>query len=165
MADNYSTAHAVHLAKHAHHFREKHEKLLSKVKGIGERFLGTVEVGGGALLGGIIDGRSAGRTFMHVPLSLWAGAFFIGLGHTSYAGEGNAAHLNNLGNGFVANYLSSVGHAFGDRWRMGGIKAALHGGGVVPSALGAGAGAVGMPDPATMANMQAAVQAAAAAAR
>lgn len=163
---NISEAHLHHMAKRHHATMRKLEGLRSKFSGITERFIGTIEVGAGAWLGGLLEGRTNGGTLLHVPLNLAVGAGLLVAGHLDLAGAGHSAHLNNLGNGFVGSYVAATGYAFGKRWRdtgklFGHAKAAQP---LPPPAAVAPPVAAGDPSPEQMAailsHMRAAQQAA-----
>jgi hypothetical protein len=91
--------------------------LREKFSGITERFIGTVEVGAGAWLGGAIEGRTAGGTVMKVPINLGVGALLLAAGHLELAGSQWSGHLNHLGNGFIGSYVAATGYAWGKKWK------------------------------------------------
>ena len=115
---NITEEHLHHMAKRHHTTMKKLDGLRDKFSGITERFVGTVEVGAGAWLGGIIEGRTSGGTLpLNVPINLGVGALLLAAGHLDLAGPQWSAHLNNVGNGFVSSYVAATGYAFGKRWR------------------------------------------------
>jgi len=114
---NITDEHLHHMAKRHHSTMRKLEGLRAKFSGITERFVGTIEVGAGAWLGGLVEGRTNGGTLLHVPLNLAIGAGLLVAGHLELAGHGYSSHLNNIGNGFVGSYVAATGYAFGKRWR------------------------------------------------
>lgn len=133
-------AHHVHQAlAHTHQEKEKYKKKWEGIKeSLGSKVEATVcllEVGAGAYLGGLVEGRTDQGTFMHVPLNLAAGIALAGAGIAGAAGEWSP-HLTNLGSGFVASYAASAGFKFGKTWRgSGSLGAALKGAAGVPAAL------------------------------
>lgn len=113
---NITADHLHHLARRHHATMKQLDGLREKFAGITNRFVGTVEVGAGAWLGGIIEGRTGGATVAHVPINLVAGAALLAAGHLDIAGSEWSEHLNNIGNGFLGSYVAATGYAFGKRW-------------------------------------------------
>lgn len=114
---NITEEHLHHMAKRHHATMKKLDGLKDKFSGITERFVGTIEVGAGAWLGGAIEGRTGGGTVLRVPINLGVGALLLVAGHLDLAGDQWSGHLNNLGNGLIGSYVSATGYAFGKRWR------------------------------------------------
>jgi hypothetical protein len=114
---NITEEHLHHMAKRHHATMKKLDGLRDKFSGITERFVGTIEVGAGAWLGGAIEGRTGGGTVLRVPINLGVGALLLVAGHLDLAGDQWSGHLNNLGNGLIGSYVSATGYAFGKRWR------------------------------------------------
>ncbi len=123
---NITEEHLHHMAKRHHHTMRKLDALKDKFAGVTQRFLGTLETGAGAFLGGAIEGKTDGGTVLHVPINLGLGAVLLAAGHLDLAGKQYSEHLNNVGNGFIGSYLAATGFAFGKRWAQGGLKAAFH---------------------------------------
>lgn len=113
---NWTDDHIHHMARRTHQATSKLRALQDKFAGITTRFISTLEVSGGAFLGGVVEGRTDGGTVLHVPINLAAGAALLAAGHLELAGEDLSEHLNNVGNGLVAGYVASKGYAFGKRW-------------------------------------------------
>lgn len=121
------TKHIKHLADQVVHHKKKHEHLQGKFEGIVEGTFRVAEVGAGAWLGGVLEGKTAQRTFFHMPLNLLVGIGLAGVGAVGYAGDWSP-HLSNLGEGFVASWAASAGYSFGKKWNetgnlFGAIKA------------------------------------------
>ena len=114
---NITEEHLHHMAKRHHATMKKLDGLRDKFSGITERFVGTVEVGAGAWLGGAIEGRTGGGTVLKVPMNLGIGAVLLAAGHLDLAGPQWSDHLNNLANGFVSSYIAATGYSFGKRWK------------------------------------------------
>ncbi len=164
MAD-FSERHVHHIAQHAHRVHRKHEALKAKFKGFTERFVSTLEVGAGAYLGGVLEGRTNDGKVLHVPINLGAGLLALAAAHLDLAGREWSGHLNNLGNGFVASYAGRAGYHFGEKWLHEGFGAAFGRHPMAPPlpAPPPAAAAAGVPDPAQMAAIVAQMQQAAAA--
>jgi hypothetical protein len=113
--------------EHLHHMARRHHATMKKLDGIREKFtthagwvIDTVEVGAGAWLGGVAEGKSGGNTFLNVPYNLLAAAAFLTVGHLGIArfgGKDHSDHLNNFGNGLAASFAAASGYAFGKRWK------------------------------------------------
>jgi hypothetical protein len=110
--------------EHLHHMARRHHATMKKLDGIRERFsgmtqrfVGTIEVGAAAWIGGAIEGRTSGGTLLKVPYNLGLGVLFLAAGHLDLAGPQMSDHLNNLGNGFVGSYVAATGYAWGRKWK------------------------------------------------
>ena len=114
---NVTEEHLHHMAKKLHHTNSKLAALKDRFSGVTERAVRTVEVGAGAWLGGLVEGRTAGGTVMHVPINLGAGIALSVAGYLDLAGNQWSGHLNNFGDGFIASYVAATGYAFGKRWK------------------------------------------------
>jgi hypothetical protein len=110
--------HLHHMAKRHHDTMRKFDAYKAKFAGLASKFVSTLEVSGGAFLGGVVEGKTDGGLLMKVvPINLAAGAALLVVGHLPWAEErGVDAHLNNVGNGLVAGYVASKGYAFGKHW-------------------------------------------------
>jgi len=97
-----------------------------------ERLITTAEVGGAAFAMGVIQGKTGGVEVFGVPLELG-----LGLGLNAFALLGGAgkhsAHLNNVGNGCLAAYATTLGRGVGATW-----KGKALGAGTATSGLGSG---------------------------
>ena len=116
--------------EHLHHMARRHHATMKKLDTIQEKFaahagwlIGTVEVGAGAWIGGVVEGKTAGGTFLNVPWNLGAGAALLAVAHLGGhlpAVAKFSDHLNNLGNGFLSSFTAAQGYAFGKRWKESG---------------------------------------------
>lgn len=131
---NYTEAHVHHLAKKAHGFKSRLEEVLGKRASVVERAVSTLEIGAGAWAGGMVEGRTQGGTFLHMPINLLAGLALNAAGYLGedVFGEQWAPHLNNFGDGFIASWVAAHGFTFGQRWQQTGK---FFGGVSVPAAL------------------------------
>jgi len=114
-----ATSHVHHLAHRAHSLHRRLEALRDKLSGTTARAVRTLEVSAAALAGGVIQGKAGpeGAHLFHVPVDLGLGLALNVLGYFDAAGEEYSEHLNNLGDGFLASYLSNVGFGWGNTWR------------------------------------------------
>src|SRR5580765_2905437 len=101
--------------QHLHHLARRHHATMQKVVVLQEkittytsRAANLIEVGAGAWLGGLMEGRTGGRAT--VPLLLGGTLLLIG-----YVGDND--HGVNLGNGLISSYLATAGYEFGQRWQ------------------------------------------------
>lgn len=111
--------HVQHLARRGENLHKRLEKLREKLSGVTARAVRTLEVGTGALLGGVVTGHAGpdGGKIAHVPIDLGAGLILNLLGYFDAAGDEYSPHLNNFGDGFLASYLSSLGFGIGNNKR------------------------------------------------
>lgn len=114
---NITEEHLHHMAKRHHSTMKKLDEIRARAAGMTKAFVGTVETGAGAWLGGAIEGRTSGSTVLKVPINLGVGAVLLAMGHLNVAGERWSEDLNNLANGFIGSYLAATGYAFGKRWK------------------------------------------------
>ncbi len=158
--------------EHLHHMAKRHHATMKIVDGYREkaaafagRFFGTFETATGAWLGGAIEGKSGGDTFLKVPYNLGLGGIALVAAHVM---EGDAktkdlaGHVNNIANGLIGSYVAATGYAFGKRWKETGLKAAFSGTFDNPYADGAPPAVHGDLSEQQMANIVARMQAAAA---
>lgn len=134
---DFTRQHVEHAVKRAHHFQGKFEQIREKLESVAQGTAETLEVSAGALLGGVIDGRfgkGSLPTIMHVPITLGAGIALVALGHFPKVSGRASSHLGNVGNGFLANYLSHVGFQFGKNWQDRGSLFAKKGSAALPAA-------------------------------
>jgi hypothetical protein len=154
---NITEEHLHHMAKRHHTTMRKLDALKEKFSGMTERAVRTVEVGAGAWLGGVVEGRTGGGTVVHVPINLGVGLALSAAGYLDLAGNEYSKHLNNFGDGFIGSYVAATGFNFGKNWRDTGKLFASKGGGALPAA------ASGEISDAAMQNIVSRMQAAAAA--
>lgn len=116
---NISREHVHHLARRGEHLYKRLEKLREKLSGTTARAVRTLEVSAAAVVGGVIQGKAGpeGAHIMHVPTDLGLGLALNVLGYFDAAGDEYSEHLNNLGDGFLASYLSNIGFGWGNTWR------------------------------------------------
>ena len=110
------TKHIKHLADQVVHHKRKHEDLKGKFEAITAGTIRLAEVGAGAWLGGVLEGKTSQGTFFHVPVNLGVGLILAGAGALDLAGDWSP-HLSNLGDGFIASYAAATGYSFGKRWK------------------------------------------------
>ena len=135
---NITEEHLHHMAKRHHSTMKKLDQLRDKFSGMTERAVRTVEVGAGAWLGGVTEGRTGGGTVLHVPINLGVGLALSAAGYLDLAGDEYSKHLNNFGDGFIGSYVAATGFAFGKRWRDSGKLFSPKDGGALPSATASG---------------------------
>lgn len=123
---NITAAHLHHMARRHHATMQKVVVIQERVAGIVQRSTSALETGAGAWIGGLLEGRTAGKSVGPIPLNLGVGIVMLAAGHLTAAGKAGvtfgdvgqlSGHLNNLGNGFIGSYLAAAGYAFGKRWR------------------------------------------------
>jgi hypothetical protein len=116
---NITEEHLHHMAKRHHATMQKLDGIRSKVAARLSGFVGTLEVGAGAWLGGVVEGRTSGASLpvLGLPINLGVAAALLAAGHLNAGGEEWSSHFNNLGNGFLGSYAAATGYAFGKRWK------------------------------------------------
>lgn len=118
---NITEEHLHHLARRHHATMKKLDGMREKFSGVAGRFVGTVETGVAAWLGGAIEGRTDGGTVLNIPINLGVGAILLALAHAGpgldLPGAQLSGHLQNLGNGFLGSYVAATGYSFGKRWK------------------------------------------------
>jgi hypothetical protein len=141
MADYTPHVHSMmsHLHKEKEHYKGKWHGLRNKLASHVEGAVTLAEVGAGAFLGGVVEGRTKQGTFLHVPINLGAGLALAGAGIADLAGDWSP-HLINLGTGFIASYTAATGYQLGKKW--------LDTGKLFGGAIGAPAPAAALPPPA-----------------
>lgn len=81
-----------------------------------ERLVTTAETAGAAFAMGVLQGKTGGVQLFGVPLELG-----LGLGLNAFALLGGAGkhsvHLNNVGNGCLAAYATTLGRGVGATWK------------------------------------------------
>lgn len=100
-----------------------------------ERLVTTAEVGGAAFAMGVIQGKTGGVEVFGVPLELG-----LGLGLNAFALLGGAGkhsgHLNNVGNGCLAAYATTLGRGVGATWKGKALGAGVAQAQIPPRAAG-----------------------------
>ena len=109
--------HLHHMARRHHATMQRLDDIKNRIRDIGQKSFSLLETGLGAWAGGMYQGKFGGQGLGPIPYNLLAGVGLLALGYTNLGGERASEHLNNLGNGLVASYLSAAGLAFGKRWR------------------------------------------------
>jgi hypothetical protein len=116
MATNLTHHHLHHAYSQAEKHKRKWEAYREKFSAITEGAVRLAEVGAGAWLGGMIEGKTSQATFMHVPINLGVGVALAGAGFLDLAGA-YSEHLANVGDGFIASYAAATGYNFGKNWK------------------------------------------------
>jgi hypothetical protein len=111
---------------YADQIRAKHEAIVSKygkkLATVTAKSVEVLEIGAGAAVAGVIQGRAIaqghmeGARILGLPADLMLGVGLELAGHFDLAGEEWSHHLCNFGAGFIAGYASDWGVAFGKRW-------------------------------------------------
>ena len=106
--------------------RSKHASIVKKwgpkIALLTEKSFEVLEIGAGAAIAGVIQGRAIAKGDLHgsrllgLPADLAIGIGLELAGHFDLAGEEWSHHLCNFGAGFVAGYASDWGVAFGKKW-------------------------------------------------
>jgi len=128
--------HLHHMAKRNHGLWQKLESFKAGAARVTKNIVTPLEVGLGAWLGGVIHGKTMksvdpvtgvtiGASIGPVPFELAAGLGVLAAGHFDLAGDKMSHHLENVGTGLVAAFASNKGYAFGERWKLGGFRAAI----------------------------------------
>jgi len=81
-----------------------------------EKVLRTAETGGMAFGLGVLNGKSGATEVMGMPVELILGAGLNLAGYLGVAGK-HSDHLNNLGDGALAAYLTVLGVQVGADWK------------------------------------------------
>jgi hypothetical protein len=113
---NITEEHLHHMARRHHATMKQLDGIREKITGMAGRFVGTIETGAAAWLGGAIEGKTAGLTVLKIPVNLGLGAILLAASHLELAGK-YSEHANHLGNGFIGSYIAATGYAFGKRWK------------------------------------------------
>jgi hypothetical protein len=157
---NIGREHIQHLARKGHALQRRLDSIRDRLEGATTKLVRTVTVAAAAGVGGVIQGKAGpdGATIMHVPVDL--GFAFNVAGYFNAAGK-HSDHLNNIGDGLLACYVSSVGFGMGNTWRTTGkMFGSKGGGGALPPGGGSPAVSKGELSPAQMADIVARVRAA-----
>lgn len=103
--------------------QSRFERLQSTVKNIRkeaehtvEKVLRTAETGGMAFGLGVLNGKHGPTEVMGMPVELLIGAGLNIAGYLGAAGK-HSDHLNNLGDGALAAYLTVLGVQVGNEWK------------------------------------------------
>ncbi len=128
------TEHVRHLHKSRGSWMQRAIDLRERLTSPVSKVVKTAEVGAGALLGGVIQGKAGpqGATIAHIPIDLLAGAALNAAAMFHVAGKENSSHLGNVGDGLIAAYLSDLGFKIGKKWHEDGHLFG-HGGGQLPA--------------------------------
>lgn len=115
---NIGREHVEFLAKRGQALHRRLEGLKERLTGATRKAVRTLEVAAAAGAGGLIQGKAGeeGSHIFHVPTDLGLGLGLNLLGYFNAAGD-HSEHLNNLGDGFLASFTSSVGFGWGNTWR------------------------------------------------
>jgi hypothetical protein len=112
-----SKASVSRLAQRAEGLQKRMMRFKAHAEKTTEKVVRTVEVGAMALGMGIVQGRSGSVEIVGVPLELGIGAGLNLLGYFGIAGK-HSDHLNNLGDGALAAYLTTVGKGVGTAMKL-----------------------------------------------
>jgi hypothetical protein len=115
---NLTRAHIEHLHGRVQHLHKRATAMKERAEEMTEKFVRTLEVSAGAMVAGVVEGKAGpdGAHVMGVPVNLGGGLALNVLGYFGAAGK-QSHHLNNLGDGMLAAYVSSVGFGIGSKWR------------------------------------------------
>ena len=134
---NITREHIAHLYNRGQQASRRLDALRDRLTGVTRKAVGTLETAAAAGVGGLIQGRAGaeGSHILHVPTDLGLGLVLNVLGYFNAAGD-YSEHLNNVGDGFLASFTSSVGFGWGAAWRETGKfsfgKPGAGGGGALP---------------------------------
>lgn len=112
MAHNYSQTELKKIAGRFDGLKARIANVRARAEKTTEKLLRTAETGGAAFAAGVIQGRTGGVEIVGVPLELGLGAALNVFGYFGGAGK-YSDHLNNLGDGFLAAYLTTLGRGVG----------------------------------------------------
>jgi hypothetical protein len=110
--------HLHHMAKRLHHSNRRFAELVGRFAGMKDGAIQTAEIGAGAWLGGLIEGKTNGGTLpvlKFVPINLGLGVGLSVLGLLDVLPRASA-HLTNVGAGLIGSFASAKGYAWGQRW-------------------------------------------------
>lgn len=158
---NIGVEHIKHLVDGKTRMQNYVDKFKKRIAGVTQKSTRTLEVAAAAGIGGLIQGRAGeeGSHILHIPTDLAAGLGLNILGYFNAAGK-HSDHLNNLGDGFLASFVSGMTFEWGDAWRRTGkFQFSLHG--KHPHELAPGTAVKGEIPAAQMADIVARVHAAA----
>lgn len=110
--------HIQHLHNRASNLGRKLDLLRGRLANSTKKFVATAETAMAAAAGGVIQGRAGqeGSHVLGIPTDAGLGIVLNLLGYFDAAGD-YSDHLNNLGNGFLSSFTSSVGFGWGNAWR------------------------------------------------
>lgn len=103
---------AKHAVKRLEGLKTRIASIRKRAEQTTEKFIRTAETGGAAFTMGMIQGRTGGIEVVGVPLELGLGIGLNVLGYFGGAGK-HSDHLNNLGDGCLAAYLTMLGRGVG----------------------------------------------------
>jgi hypothetical protein len=123
MALQLSKSDMKHAGKRLQSLQHRIQSIKKKAEATTEKLLRTAETSGAAFAAGVIQGRTGGIEVVGVPLELALGASLNVLGYFGGAGK-HSDHLNNVGDGFLAAYATTLGRGVGETWleKSGGQK-------------------------------------------
>lgn len=115
MSVNISKAHVSKMQDRVNQLQKRVQSFKADAEKMTEKFVRTMEVGGAAFAVGVLQGKTGGIEVMGVPLELGGGLALNLLGYFGAAGK-HSDHLNNLGDGALAGYLTTMGKGVGTTW-------------------------------------------------
>lgn len=109
--------HLHHLAKRLHSANRTIDEFLAKRHIRYAVLVNAAEIGAGAWLGGMIEGKTNNGTLplVKMPINLGVGVGLSVLGLLDFTGR-YGTHLANVGAGFLGSYAATMGYAFGKKW-------------------------------------------------
>ncbi len=116
MALQISKADAKHAVARLETIKKRIANIREQAQETTERLVTTAETAGAAFAMGVVQGKTGGVEVFGVPLELG-----LGLGLNAFAllgGAGKASHhLNNVGNGCLSAYATTLGRGVGATWK------------------------------------------------
>lgn len=117
MTTQISKASVSRLAQRAEGLQKRMMRFKAHAEKTTEKVVRTVEVGAMALGMGMAQGRYGSVEIVGVPAELAVGGVLNLLGYFGIAGK-HSDHLNNLGDGALAAYLTTVGKGVGTAMKL-----------------------------------------------
>lgn len=116
MAMQITKADAKHAVARLENIKRRISSIKERAEETTEKLVRTAEVGGAAFGAGLIQGRTGGVEVFGVPLELGLGLGLNAFAHLGGAGKASS-HLHNVGDGFLAAYLTTLGRGVGSTWK------------------------------------------------
>src|SRR5206468_424525 len=103
---NITEEHLHHMARRHHATMKKLDGIRERVTGLAQKSFGFLETGAGAWAGGMLEGKTGGKSIGPLPVNLLVGAGLLAAGYANLGGDKYSDHFNHLGNGFVGSYFA-----------------------------------------------------------